>query len=70
MTHSERLRENGIDETQIQELEENRGDWIERDKSESLPTGTETGSSRTQAGTTQGGDQGWYPAPNSEKFHC
>ena len=29
---SERLRENGIDETQIQELEENRGDWIERDK--------------------------------------
>ena len=29
---SEQLRENGIDETQIQELEENRGDWIERDK--------------------------------------
>ena len=29
---SERLRESGIDETQIQELEEKRGDWIERDK--------------------------------------
>ena len=28
----EQLRANGIDETQIQELEENRGDWIERDK--------------------------------------
>ena len=31
-TAIEQLRENGIDETQIQELEENRGDWIERDK--------------------------------------
>jgi len=30
----ERLRADGIDETQIQALEENRGDWIERDKSE------------------------------------
>ena len=30
----EQLRENGIDEAQIQELEENRGDWIERDKGE------------------------------------
>ena len=30
----EQLRENGIDETQIQELEEDRGDWIERDKGE------------------------------------
>ncbi len=30
----EQLRENGIDETQIQEFEENRGDWIERDKGE------------------------------------
>ena len=30
--YNEQLRENGIDETQIQELEENRGDWIERDK--------------------------------------
>ena len=30
--YTEQLRENGIDETQIQELEENRGDWIERDK--------------------------------------
>ena len=28
----EHLREDGIDETQIQEFEENRGDWIERDK--------------------------------------
>ena len=28
----EQLRENGIDEPQIQELEEKRGDWIERDK--------------------------------------
>ena len=35
----EQLRANGIDETQIQELEENRGDWIERDKNESVPTG-------------------------------
>ena len=35
----EQLRANGIDETQIQELEENRGDWIERDKGEPLPTG-------------------------------
>ena len=31
---SEQLRESGIDETQIQELEEKRGDWIERDKGE------------------------------------
>ena len=30
----EQLRESGIDEAQIQELEENRGDWIERDKGE------------------------------------
>ena len=30
----EQLRKNGIDETQIQELEEDRGDWIERDKGE------------------------------------
>ncbi len=34
-TFPERLREEGIDETQIQELEENRGDWIERDKPDS-----------------------------------
>ena len=31
--YTEQLRANGIEETQIQELEENRGDWIERDKS-------------------------------------
>ena len=31
-TLTEELRESGIDETQIQELEEKRGDWIERDK--------------------------------------
>ena len=31
-TITEQLRESGIDETQIQELEEKRGDWIERDK--------------------------------------
>ena len=31
------LREEGIDEAQIQELEENRGDWIERDKGEKSP---------------------------------
>ena len=28
----QKMREEGIDEAQIQELEENRGDWIERDK--------------------------------------
>lgn len=48
---TERLRENGIDETQIQELEENRGDWIERDKSESPLAGMETGNIGTQAGS-------------------
>jgi len=31
-TLTEQLREDGIDETQIQEFEEKRGDWIERDK--------------------------------------
>ena len=34
----EQLREEGIDEAQIQELEENRGDWIERDKGDMPPT--------------------------------
>ena len=48
---TEQLRENGIDETQIQELEENRGDWIERDKGELPSTGTETGNIGTQEGT-------------------
>ena len=48
---SAELRENGIDETQIQELEENRGDWIERDKSELSSVGAKTGDSGTQAGT-------------------
>ena len=33
-TITEQLRADGIEEAQIQELEENRGDWIERDKSE------------------------------------
>ena len=37
---SEQLRENGIDETQIQEIEENRGDWIERDKAGEAPGDT------------------------------
>ncbi len=36
-TLREHLRESGIDETQIQELEENLGDWIERDKNEAPP---------------------------------
>ena len=45
----EQLRENGIDETQIQEIEENRGDWIERDKGELPPAGA-TGNIGTQAG--------------------
>ena len=44
----EELRENDIDETQIQELEENRGDWIERDKGELPSAGTETGNIGTQ----------------------
>jgi len=48
---SAQLRENNIDETQIQELEENRGDWIERDKSELSSVGAKTGDSGTQAGT-------------------
>ena len=34
----EQLREEGIDEAQIQELEEKRGDWIERDKGGMPPT--------------------------------
>ena len=45
----EQLRENGIDETQIQEIEENRGDWIERDKSELSSAGA-TGNIGTQKG--------------------
>ena len=45
---SERLRANGIDETQIQELEENRGDWIERDKGELSSVDTELGNTGTQ----------------------
>ena len=38
---AEQLRDEGIDEAQIQELEENRGDWIERDKGEMPPTNGE-----------------------------
>ncbi len=41
----EQLRENGIDEAQIQELEEDRGDWIERDKGE---IGNSVGASPTR----------------------
>ncbi|MYA98715.1 hypothetical protein F4X90_03390 [Candidatus Poribacteria bacterium] len=48
----EQLRENGIDETQIQELEENRGDWIERDKGE---TGNSVGASSTRDQAAQDG---------------
>ncbi|MXY99505.1 hypothetical protein F4Y93_02225, partial [Candidatus Poribacteria bacterium] len=39
------LRADGIDETQIQELEENRGDWIERDKGEASTPVVGAGSS-------------------------
>ena len=48
---SEQLRENGIEEAQIQELEEDRGDWIERDKGE-------IGTPGIQGGTAQVAQEG------------
>jgi len=53
----EHLRENGFDEAQIQELEENRGDWINRDKGElerqQKPKMQKTGGSQQPIGAEQ-----------------
>ena len=77
--YTEQLRENGIDETQIQELEENRGDWIERDKSAvgnqqegaiSPETSLLTTESEAQRSDLTADRSEGYSVPDAEKFHC
>ena len=57
--NAERLREEGIDEAQIQELEETRGDWIERDKPDRRDTPGPNGRSRRRGanGRNEGTDE-------------